>query len=312
MIDKTFSEIIKRFTSKQFKIVACLIVIGFIVFSKGQYPELTRKVLSKTYHFLKFNWHFTLGLLVPIIAILILLRKSTKEFNKNWKRNHPNIEKWSANEKRILHTKIVDNHREQTREILILNTQGDDLYDLEGKVRFYRHDSQIESIPFKTKCLEKGKEERIILDNFNTKKKRFSEFHTYIEKCRNLELSNDFKILGQKLPKTHSSISNRHHFFLWWEYSWIKDKNRQLFSWIKLMYSTPAKYEHYEYRQYYKERPWLYLRKLQGEPWNYFWKRQLNQLKIIAVCSILIGVILISSISFYQIGKGIMEIMKSI
>ena len=313
MIDKTFSEIIKRLTNRQFKVVAILITVGFIIFSEVRFFELTRSVFVKAFDLCIMNWYFTLGLLAPIITIMFLLRKSTKEFNKDWEKHYPNIEKWVSSNKRILQTKIIDNHQEQTREILIFNSQDSDLFDLEGEVKFYHHDYHFESIPFKIKHLEKGKGEKIVLDNYNTRKKQFNEFHTYIEKCRNHDLTNEvLKIYGKKFFRTHFLILNRCRFFLWWEYSWFSDKNRQLISWIKHRYSTPARYEHWGYWQYYRKRPWLYLGKLRGESWNFFWKRKLNQIKMIITCSILLGIILIFNISFYRIGKGIFEIIKSI
>ncbi len=299
------SEIFKRLTNRQLKYAATLFFLGYMIFSQKIFFIEIRHFIKKLLVLYYSDWYYVLGFLIPSIFLLFLLRKSTKKFNLDWEKHYPDIERKESSETALIQTIVIDNHKENTREIRIYNPHNNDFKDLEGEVKLYENSFHFETIPFKIKHLEHRKGEKIILEDYNTKRKRFNEFHTFLTcgKMNGTDMEAT-RLYGTHFYKTHFLILNRCNFFLWWEYSWFKEKHKQILSWLRHQFTIPARYEHWGYWNFYRKRPWYYLWKLKGESWNYFFIRKLNQLKMILISLVLISILSFYCLSIVKLGKG--------
>lgn len=296
--------LVKKSSRKTIAVIFLILLIPYLFLFKNNVFLLTKELIVSIFNIFIQNWYYSIiVILIPIISIG-LLRKSTRIFNKKWEKHYPNIERWESQRIHPVKTKVIDDHQDESREIRLFNTGSETISNISGCIKFLYHDYQIAEIPFEVKNIEPNHGERIFYGKVKTKTKdKFNEFHTHLFSAKvGNNLLEDYTIYGTKFFITHHLILNEYNFFLFYEISWLKDKWKTTIKpWPQSKYSSPCRYKHIGYWNYYNQKPWLYLLKIEGEPWKYFWKRKLNQIKLLFVYASFFGIVVSFGFGAYNL-----------
>lgn len=199
---------------------------------------------------------FIYGVIV-IVSIVILLRKSDKEFQKELDEAYPDFDfHKSENEYPIKvyvseSMEYVDGYKLKIIKLKIKNMLSSDIESISGKAEFYNYDERVKVIDFDASDVRIRKIETIYKSSIAVDNWSWDELYINIDNIKSKEYcKTNLKIGAISFRRTHFTLLNRYNYIslgrhrLPYEITWLRDKMKfYIMPWIKWQYKIPVRRE---------------------------------------------------------------------
>jgi hypothetical protein len=181
---------------------------------------------------------FIFGILV-IILMMILLRKSDQEFQRELDEGYPESKFYKSEIEYPIKiyvsegTEYINGSKLKIRELKFKNMLNSNIEIINGKAEFYNYNERVKIIDFNAKNIRSKKLEIIYKSSLADDNWNWDELYIIIDNIESKEYSNsNFEIRAVSFIRTHFLVLNGYNYIrlgkhrLPYEITWIRDKVR--------------------------------------------------------------------------------------